>query len=346
MTNARKKVSRAKEINIILSFFKKPKTLLVLIKNRPQGGNLFLENIKVEYGNIISLVKEVKIDHSISKPFEFIPKYIAHLDNLSSKRKKSIEKEYKLENGSISSGSSKVDILIVKDDENSYFISFKDDKHVAKLGQVSKTTSYGKAKLSGSLNTSLILDKYDTRIFNNFTFKDTDLTKSQFNKLSPKDQKLALIKKISPDKWFQIWNAELNSAYTQLEKFGNTFENDKNSFIDFVKFTFGGGQNNFKNFYLVFGNKVHNFDNILEKLKKVTLEIKSEIKPSNTGKKKSLLIYVKFKKQFYGLTKIEPSFDGSQSKVSQTKGIIFYFQQYTYLNTENDYKKLFEKILQ
>ena len=45
--------------------------------------------------------------------------------------------------------------------------------------------------------------------------------------------------------------------------------------------------------------------------------------------KKSLLVSIKIKNQIYGLTKIEPSFDGWRDVVSQTKGIIFYFQEYS-----------------
>jgi hypothetical protein len=48
----------------------------------------------------------------------------------------------------------------------------------------------------------------------------------------------------------------------------------------------------------------------------------------NTENKFSLIIFLKFADVKYGITKIEPSFDGAKKNVSQTKGIIYYFQQY------------------
>jgi hypothetical protein len=43
--------------------------------------------------------------------------------------------------------------------------------------------------------------------------------------------------------------------------------------------------------------------------------------------KDSWLIYVTLSKKRYLVTKIEPSFDGHEANVSQTKGVIYYFQE-------------------
>jgi len=52
-------------------------------------------------------------------------------------------------------------------------------------------------------------------------------------------------------------------------------------------------------------------------------------KDYHTHNKYSLLIEMHFNNSVYGITKIEPAFDGKNSNVSQTKGIIFYFQEHS-----------------
>ena len=82
---------------------------------------------------------------------------------------------------------------------------------------------------------------------------------------------MAFIKKSFPKEWYKIWNEELNNAYIQLEKFGKILKDDKDSLIEFIKYTFSGNQKDVENFYLVFGKKSFKFSKILKKLKEIDL---------------------------------------------------------------------------
>jgi hypothetical protein len=62
-----------------------------------------------------------------------------------------------------------------------------------------------------------------------------------------------------------------------------------------------------------------------------------------TKSKKALIIEVLIGNETYGLTRIEPSFEGDGTHVGQTKGIIYHFQQFP--NAGNHYIKLFLDVM-
>ena len=109
-------------------------------------------------------------------------------------KKKLIEKKFNLEKDSLSSNTSKVDLLIIDNNKDIFYISYKDET-TTKLGQLSKTNSYGEAKLCGSFDSFNIIKMFSNRIPQNLKFTDTSLTDIQFSKLNEKDKKLAFIKK-------------------------------------------------------------------------------------------------------------------------------------------------------
>ena len=199
-------------------------------------------------------------------------------------KKKLIEKKFNLEKDSLSSNTSKVDLLIIDNNKDIFYISYKDET-TTKLGQLSKTNSYGKAKLCGSFDSFNIIKMFLNRIPQNLKFTDTSLTDIQFSKLNEKDKKLAFIKKSFPKEWYKIWNEELNNAYIQLEKFGKILKDDKDSLIEFIKYTFSVHQKDVENFYLVFGKKSFKFSKILKKLKEIDLYVNSKIYESERRKK-------------------------------------------------------------
>jgi hypothetical protein len=63
-----------------------------------------------------------------------------------------------------------------------------------------------------------------------------------------------------------------------------------------------------------------------------------------TKSKKALIIEVTSNSGSYGLTRIEPSFEGDGLHVGQTKGLIYHFQQFP--NAGNHYIKLFHDVMQ
>lgn len=333
MTSARSNTSRSKEFDLIFGYIKSPSDLLNYILKNPEGGSPNIGGVTVEYGNVSRLIPYLEIGQII-KPFEIEPTYIGHIDHLSKNRKLEIERRYDLEVGSISSQKSKADLLIVDQSYRSYLLSFKDSESVTKLGQVSGEARYGKAKLKGGLDDISIPQG---TIPSTFDFSDTALTKEQFGKLNTQHQSFAYFKKHYPNEWEKIVKNKMTEAVDQLRNFGEVIQADQNSLIDFIRLSFAGDLKNLSNFYLLFGATSINFLTLLDRIKSANPVV--EIQEYNTGNKVSLIIKLKVNDVTYGLTKIEPSFDGENMTVSQTKGIIFYFQQYP--NSGNHFKKLF-----
>lgn len=333
MRSARSNSSRSKEFDLIFGYVSSPQDLLNFIFKNPEGGSPNIGGITVEYGNISRLVPFLETNQLV-KPFQIEPKYICHIDHLSKERKIEIEKKYDLEAGSITSQKSKVDLLIIDKNNHSYLLSFKDSKSVTKLGQVSGEVKYSQAKLKGGLDkVQLPKEKIPTK----FSFSETALTKDQFEKLNHQHQQFAYFKKNYPSEWERIVKAKMLEAVNQLRDFGNVIETDRNSLIEFIRLSFAGDLKNLRNFYLLFGDTCISFSKIIDRIKSANLTV--EIKEHITVNKISLIINLRLSDRVYGLTKIEPSFDGESVTVSQTKGIIFYFQQYP--NTGNHFKKLF-----
>lgn len=333
MTSARSNTSRSKEFDLIFGYINSPSRLLNYIHKNPNGGSPTIDGVTVEYGNVSRLIPFLEKGQVI-KPFEIKPRYIGHIDHLSQDRKLEIERKYKLEAGSISSQKSKADLLIVDQSYRSYLLSFKDSESVTKLGQVSGEATYGKAKLKGGLeNISLP----QGLIPETFESSDTALTSKQFGKLNTQHQSFAYFKNNYPNQWEEIVKNKMTEAVIQLRNFGEVIEADQNSLIDFIRLTFAGDLKNLSNFYLLFGATSINFLTLLDRIKDANPVV--EIQEYNTDNKISLIIKLKVKGVTYGLTKIEPSFDGVRMNVSQTKGIIYYFQQYP--SSGNHFKKLF-----
>jgi hypothetical protein len=121
---------------------------------------------------------------------------------------------------------------------------------------------------------------------------------------------------------------------------GGEFQSVANGALsEFIEKTFAGNLGNSENFYLVLGNTPIQFLSILKSIRKLSPKVSLEIhQPKN---KTSLIINLELNGKIYSLTKIEPSFEGAGSKISQTKGIIYHFQQYPNTSNSNHFKKLF-----
>jgi hypothetical protein len=69
-----------------------------------------------------------------------------------------------------------------------------------------------------------------------------------------------------------------------------------------------------------------------------TKNFEIEIEEHRPRLKTSLIVWLIDDQKRYGITKIEPSFEGEGVNVDQTKGIIFHFQQHS--ENGNSYKDL------
>lgn len=333
---ARSNNSRSREFDILFCYLKNPKELLNKILKSSGGGKYNFEGINFEYGNISRLASTISIDESFKKPFNIIPEYICHIDHLSKSRKLEIESEFKLDAESISSQKSKVDILIVDKNHEPYYISYKDSASATKLGQVSSQTKYENASLRGGLYSPLPGNKIPESI----KFSDTSLTDSQFKKLSQRDKEFAFYKKHYSAEWEKFVEQRMNDAISQLRKFGEIIKTDNQSLLSFIGQTIAKDLMSSSKFYLLLGDKVIRFIDVLNKIKEIEPEV--IIKEYITANKFSLIIGLNMNNKEYFLTKIEPAFDGAGKGVSQTKGIIYYFQQYP--ANGNHFKKLFYDI--
>ncbi len=332
MDNARSNNSRVREFDIFFCYAQNSEALLEFIINNPNGGIYSINGTIFEFGNIKRLVQYLIIN-KCKKPFNITPKYIGHIDHLPKSRKLEIESKYDLVEGSISSQKSKVDILLIDTDNKPYYISYKDSDSVTKLGQISAKTAYKGAKLGGGLDIVLPTEKIPT----NIKLSDTALRIDQFNKLARQHKEFAYFKKQYPTEWQEIVDNKNAEIIIQLKNFGIILKNDIQSLLNFVGQTVAGNLIESSDFYLLLGSTPVNFKKFLNSVAAKNPQVFTE--EHKTTKKFSLIIGLEIEDTKYYLTKIEPSFEGAAKDVSQTKGIIFHFQQYP--NSGNHFKRLF-----
>ena len=328
--------SRAKEFDLMFGFLNNPTDLHKAFKANPLGTKVDIDGITFEFGNIALLLPSVKSTNPI-KPFDIKPKYVIHVDRLSTIRKKAIENRFKLLEGVLSSQRSKVDLCLIDDEGKPLYISFKDASSICKLGQISREESYGNAKLKGGR----LIEIDNSPVPEQIDYSMTSISKSRFSSLGPTDQKFAYIKRNLKKEWAKIVQENLQNAYSQLEEFGDILSRDSESLQAFIRTTFTGVVPNLESFYLLLGEQPISFKELMSRISHADFQIIPEM--VKTDQKKALILKVKFQEKEYGLTRIEPSFDGHGAKTLQTKGIIYYFQQYP--NHGNHYKQLFLDVM-
>ena len=333
MADARRTNSRAKEFDLIFGLLKSPEKLAYQIARSPQGATVDLEGIRFEYGKIARLVDHLDASEP-TRPFKFQAKYVCHLDGVPASRKRVIEKEFGLAQGSISSQDTKADLLVIDKKGNSYFISVKDPNKPSKLGQKSGAVVYGDARLHGGLK-GVSID--NLKVPKLFSYKHTDLAEKSFSKATHSDQVFAYVKKQYPSDWMKIVANSEKIAFKEIQKFCSVLKDDRNSLIEFISLTMGGSLCEDSNFFIVSGDDVTNLSAVVKALKKTPFKV--ILKEHNPRGKTSIIVKIEIKNRAYCLTKIEPSFEGKKSDVSQTKGIIYHFQHYQ--DDGNDWKKLF-----
>lgn len=319
----RKNTSRSKEIDLVINLYKSViDDFRDFIKNNPTGGTYINNKVFFTYGNIERLIDTVNwqlIDYQ--SPIKNITG-VYHLDSLPLKNKLELELKYQLQSGVLTK-KSKADIFIVTN-HNKHVLSFKDGATTSKLGQVSSKTEYCNAKLSGGLN---LLFPYSEKMENsNIKWENTQLSSNQFSKLNHKDRCFAYFKNNYKELWDKFVFDSYEDAVNQLISFGNTISKDLESFKHFILITLFGRIEVPEYYNLLINDKLILSSEIIKFINNSLYKITCE--HYKTSKKFSLIVYLNFGNIKYGITKIEPAFDGANEKVSQTKGIIYYFQQY------------------
>lgn len=336
-TAERAYASRAREFDQIFGCLTHPQSLMDAIAANPTSVDLELEGIRFECGNVGRLLPDIQVD-TAAWPHSWKPTYISHLDSVSATRKKEIEVQFNLRSGSITSPQRKADLLFIDEKGKPHYISFKDTDKPCKLGQVSRSEKYLKANLGGGH----LVDLPEGLIPNDIVWSDTYFSEEKFNKLGTRDKQYAYLKQNRPDDWRRIVEVSLEVAYSQLACFGLSLEFDRSSFIEFLGKTLAGNLRDSSDFYLALGSETIHFTELMMRLR--SSEFTLSTKMVETKSKKALIIEVNSNSGSYGLTRIEPSFEGDGLHVGQTKGIIYHFQQFP--NAGNHYIKLFLDVMQ
>jgi len=329
MNNGRKNYSRAYEIELIIeSFFKEVKNEIIKeIKSNGNRNTIDSGGVSFHHGNIQRLTQYIKEENSPTPlPLEDA-KVVYHVDSIMKKEKKRIFEE----NEFSFSDAKKIDILIITD-AGAYGISIKDAKKNCKLGQRSSPIRIGKIALDGGLPDSIkeLISKINPPKI--ISFNDTALTERQFKKLNDQDKKLAWIKNNKNREWENAVGVAMESAYAQLEDLRNEITTEKGSLAQFLSFILCGTESPQERNYLWIEPNLISLKRFIESIKDDEGLI-IEANKYQTAKKTSLIINAQKDGIGYSVMKIEPSFDGAKASVSQTKGIIFYFQEYHHPET-------------
>ena len=336
---ARSKKSRAEELRFIAGFLNEPSDLIHAFKTSPDGGDAKFEGIDFVWGNIADLLSSMNVEQVTTHDAVFTslnPKYVVHLDNLSTGQKKLMIDEYNIPADSLSFQLNKADLLLVDKNNILICISLKDESKITKLSQVANQ-SYGTAELIGGF-TGVDLEQfyYPDKI----SHDDTWLTKEQWETLrtSPKDKRCAYVKKQFPVEWKLLVDKSLEAAYQCLRDFSLNLREDRDCISQFVLLSLVGESVSTENFYIAFGKNLINVQRLLENIKSMDFEVETEAYMSSGHlHKESLIIWLVFPDRRYCLTKIEPAFDGGfGNTVLQTKGIQYYFQQWPTRTSVND----------
>ncbi len=328
----RANTSRSKELNFIGELVGDQIEFIKMVKMNPFGIRTVLNDVYIEFGNIQNLVESVQFQE-IQLKIELKPIAIYHLDNITPHRKKEIERSHGLRTNSLKS---KADILVIAEYGN-YFISFKDDGKPAKLGQVSSLLSVNDIFLKGGHFTTPELPSHK------FSHLDSDLTKNQFSKLNSGQRKWAVYKKSSPFDFDIIVRESLEKAQVHLNDFCKELISSDDNIKEFLTKILVGKHGDPSETYVFLQDKLFNLKDLINSLAKSHREYFVEDYRSSNDKL-SKLIGRKYKGKNYYITKIEPSYDGAKSNVSQTKGIIYYLQEFSGQDGQSSYKSLFKDI--
>lgn len=332
---ARRNTSRATELLFIAEHSVSPDQVFQQFRIQPDGGTFHDGETQFEWGNIKTLVsgrfhRRAKVTRITDEP-----KYVYHLDRLPRARRVALEETHSLSHGSISGSltSAKADVLVVDGAGQTFLISFKEIEGQAKLGQVSADTTYGAASLDGGIDD---LDVATLPVPDQISASDTALSAGSFQKLSSKDQKLAYYKKNHASSWKRYVDERSSAARLNLREFAAKLASDRASFLEFVGSALAGSSKRSRDFYIVLGNEVIQLHKVLSELAMPHWSVQAT--DASTARKHAVLLKVSDGKSTYVLTRIEQSFEGARVNVSQTKGIIFHFQQYPQIGL--NYKRL------
>jgi hypothetical protein len=266
-------------------------------------------------------------------------RFIIHIDSVKSGASEALGLPTDIQ-GLLGHSLGKADLLLVGE-KSILKLSVKQlDSKEVKLGQQSASAVYDfrpvNFTLSGGKNFPNLKHAVAelTSRLNGKLIRPNALSSDQWDKIAktPEQQRLAVVKSSWPEEWSAIVSSTLYDAGQALDAFLNAaFSSNQRDHAPnlseilrhrLLGRTTGAGQS-----WITSKTGPYRLDETINNLSAISgLRAEWSRRASGMGKD-SWLIYVTLSKKRYLVTKIEPSFDGHEANVSQTKGVIYYFQE-------------------
>ena len=209
-----------------------------------------------------------------------------------------------------------------------------------KLGQQSTTEHYAfqpdSVTLSGGKNlseTQKALGKITAQIGSALVRPGT-LSPEQWEKLShnPEQRRLAILKARWPEEWSRIVKVTMDEAALSLDTFlSAAFSvpaiHHAHNLGEFLRHRLMGKSNGDAEQWITSKAGPFRLDSAIQQLSTSKDVLVDWRRRASSPGKESWIISATRGKRIYLICKIEPSFDGGRANVSQTKGVIYYFQE-------------------
>lgn len=231
----------------------------------------------------------------------------------------------------------KADLTVIEDSTIREVSIKRQESKEVKLSQQSRREEYEfkpkGAELSGGKGLSAIrngLGRLST--LTSAGQRPPALSESQWLRMTEDDKRLSICKTIYPRDWAEMVQLSMQEAGTQLDSFlGYAFSIDKSLHAHnlgvLLSHRLIGGMTEGHEEWMTSLTGPFRLDRAIEAVSQNgAIEVSWARRPSRSGKD-SWIICAEFNGRRYVICKIEPSFDGAKPEVSQTKGIIYYFQE-------------------
>ena len=313
---------------------------------RPKGSILHLDNgATLVWGNIEQLVGNrghveiAELSNAIRQyhiPRSSPPSYVVLMDSFKSTN----ASHPGIDLGALqvlSKVKGKADLTVIEASTIREISIKRQESNQVKLGQQSRREEYEfkpqSAELSGGKGLKAIRNGLSRlSAFVNAGQQPPSLTESQWSRMNQDDKHLAIIKFSYPSDWNEMVQQSMQEAGVQLDRFLKlAFPNEKSVHAHnlgvLLSHRLIGGMTEGHEEWMTSLSGPFRLDKAIEAVSQNgALEVSWVRRPSRSGKD-SWVISAALNGKRYVICKIEPSFDGARPQVSQTKGVIYYFQE-------------------
>lgn len=266
-------------------------------------------------------------------------RFVIHIDSVKSGARDALVLPTDIR-GLLGRSLGKADLLLV-DEQNLLKLSVKQsDSKEVKLGQQSASATYDFRPVSFTLSGGKNFPGMNhavtalTSRLNGKLIRPSALSPDQWGKIAktPQQQRLAIVKSSWPGEWSVIVLSTLYDASQALDAFLNAafpsnHRDHARNLGEILRHRLLGRTTGAGQMWITSKAGPYRLDEAINKLSAIS-GLRAEWARRASGKgKDSWLIYVTFSKKRYLVSKVEPSFDGQEADVSQTKGVIYYFQE-------------------